>query len=111
MEAKTRLVRQYTTQIAANWREITNDWQKLVPAILATAMLCAEADDEDRKALLRGLRSRLDEPTFRMLAKLGSDPRSRDSNTQGLLVTGRYGRHVDLVGRVPEGLRDDSQHA
>ena len=31
MEAKTRLVRQYTTQITANWQEITSDWQKLVP--------------------------------------------------------------------------------
>ena len=34
MKAKTRLVRQYTTRIAANWQEITSDWQKLVPAIL-----------------------------------------------------------------------------
>jgi hypothetical protein len=99
MKATTRLVRQYTTQITANWREITNDWQKLVPAILATATLCAEANhtlaDDDRKALLRGLRSRLDEPTFRMLAKLGFDPRLRDSNRE---CAPHGSRHLDVVG-------------
>jgi hypothetical protein len=68
-------------------QKINAAWTKSVDSVIATAVLCAEADakfeGEDKEALKRALTFKAS--TFSKLAKIGNDRRLHDEKTRSLL--------------------------